>query len=162
MNVVNCKLAAVTATGIACAGHHHAKPSQCHCLTICTVRQRIAERDPLHNCGGLPATRTAQPAAPWYEGMWAEFHGYEPIGDVAADQAWFDRFSGRVACGECRDHWTALTRAHPPDWAHWHAYTHARHNDVNRRIGRPELPYADAAARWGWHDLAKAEPDPSS
>lgn len=57
----------------------------------------------------------------------------------------------------CQPHWRGLLATHPPDLRDADAFfewTVDRHNDVNRRLGRPALPLAAAAEMYGPVDPA--------
>lgn len=74
--------------------------------------------------------------------MWAELHARPAAytGDAAIEREWLESFAERIACGECKTHWRAMTAATPPDLASAGAYyqwTVAAHNTVNVRLGKP-------------------------
>jgi hypothetical protein len=75
--------------------------------------------------------------------LWAELHAWAQgyAGDRAAAAAWLAAFAGRIGCTECAQHWQELVAAFPPDYTSEDAlylWTVARHNDVNRRLGKVE------------------------
>ncbi len=72
----------------------------------------------------------------------------EAAPDPAAVLAFLDEFALRLPCGNCRQHWLGMVAASPPDLANFFSWTVARHNEVNRRLDRPELPEADAREQW--------------
>lgn len=52
--------------------------------------------------------------------------------------------AARLPCGECRQHWTAALRDTPPaiETAEtFRRWVWERHNEVNRRTGKPEFPW---------------------
>lgn len=65
------------------------------------------------------------------------------------DDAWLAVFRQILPCGDCRKHWDAMLEATPPPAApDLFAWTVARHNEVNRRLGKPEMGLEEALKRW--------------
>jgi hypothetical protein len=64
------------------------------------------------------------------------------------DAEWLATFRRMLPCGDCRNHWDAMVAATPPEWANYFAWTVARHNEVNRRLGKPEMGEEEALQRW--------------
>lgn len=91
--------------------------------------------------------------------LWADLHRWAltvPLGGENASRAVLDaalvKFSQRVPCGECRQHWVADVAANPPDYSDNLAlfnWTVDRHNGVNARTGKPVLMYGEARNIWG-------------
>lgn len=109
------------------------------------------------------------PPNPWMEKgpkLWATFHARPlKLTTPEAELNWLHAFAVELVSGGCGclGHWLAMTKKHPPDLSSPAAYArwqHARHNDVSRRLGKPELDYAEAARLHGWDKLPEA-PDHS-
>lgn len=82
--------------------------------------------------------------------LWSALHRRAlavPAGE--SDAAWLAGFRQAIPCGDCRKHWDAMLAATPPDWSAYFAWTVARHNEVNRRLGKPEMGLEEALQRWG-------------
>jgi len=106
---------------------------------------------------------TAAPAPPPPSGnewsrrgpeLWAELHRWALAADPATARHWLDRLAARVPCGDCRRHWLADVAASPPPTGNCDelfAWTVERHNQVNRRLGKPEMPLTEATQRWCAH-----------
>jgi hypothetical protein len=82
--------------------------------------------------------------------MWGELHrrALSPVADPAAELQWLDDFVKRLPCGECKTHWRKITGAHPPDFSDYFEWGVARHNDVNRLLGKPEILLEAARDIW--------------
>lgn len=87
--------------------------------------------------------------------LWTELHRHAlslpgaPIEKTL--RLWLDDFARRLPCGDCRSHWKKMVKATPPDLsgaAAFFAWTVARHNEVNARLGKPAMSVADALALW--------------
>lgn len=85
--------------------------------------------------------------------MWAELHARAfNAADLSSEREWLEKFAQRVPCGECRRHWRELVKLHPPDLSSpdaYFAWTVARHNDVSRRLGKPEWTVEQVRAHYG-------------
>lgn len=81
---------------------------------------------------------------------WAELHRRSLAWAGGDDSGWLAAFAERLPCGECRGHWLGMVARTPPDWANYFRWGVERHNEVNRRLGKPEL--TEAAARSLWHE----------
>lgn len=103
---------------------------------------------------GQPPTPTSV-APPPFDGAprWIALHRFARTwdGDRAAAEAHLaDLAAVLPPC--CQPHWRALLAEHPPELTSADAlfvWTVARHNDVNRRLTKPELPLLEAAALYG-------------
>lgn len=73
------------------------------------------------------------------------------------DGAWLAAFRKRLPCSGCRQHWDAMVKAAPPNWNAYFAWTVARHNEVNARLGKPQITLHDAEVLWA-SDLSRKEP----
>lgn len=91
---------------------------------------------------------SAPPVEPWEvrgPKLWAELHRAATAGEL--DEKWLTTFRGRIGCGTCIRDWMADVAANPltPDdqvgWA-W-----ARHEAVNRKLGKIGIPLANARAK---------------
>jgi hypothetical protein len=90
-------------------------------------------------------------------------HRWALSADLSTAKEWLDRFAGKIPCGDCRRHWLAETQSNPPPLnspGDLFAWTVARHNAVNRRLGKPEIALNDARVRWdkradSIHDLTR-------
>lgn len=89
--------------------------------------------------------------------MWADLHRWALKVDFAPPRGtrrvreWIDDFNRLIPCGDCSAHWTKMVTENPPDFSSndaLFAWSVARHNDVNRRIGKPEMSVDDARAKW--------------
>lgn len=74
------------------------------------------------------------------------------------DTHWLAAFRQMLPCGECRQHWDGMLAATPPDWAGYFAWTVARHNEVNRRLGKPEMGPEEALQRWSGRPARPVQP----
>ena len=88
------------------------------------------------------------PAGGWGPAKWCELHRIALAGNLTP--ARLQTFSASLPnhpCG-CRNHWKILLEANPPPCAApavaQFAWTVARHNDVNRRLGKPEKTLEEA------------------
>jgi glycosyltransferase involved in cell wall biosynthesis len=87
--------------------------------------------------------------------LWADLHK-RPLafrGDAVAERAWLDLFTLRLPCGSCRASWRALVAEMPPDLADAARYARwgwACHNEVNKKLDKPVIGWAEAAWQWGW------------
>lgn len=108
----------------------------------------------LSRTGGVkirPRRTVAAPVEPhWGPAKWIALHRFALAWDgdlIAADAHLAQLAASLPEC--CKPHWIALVAEHPPDFASaetFFAWTVARHNEVSRRIGRPELPLGEARA----------------
>lgn len=104
--------------------------------------------------GPTPPAAPSEPAAspPPFVGdgpaLWAELHGRALDRQGRDDTAWLREFALKLPCGHCRVHWLAMVHQNPPVWESYFAWTVDRHNEVNRKLGRPDLSQLAAAARW--------------
>ncbi len=80
---------------------------------------------------------------------WDELHPRALAHPGGSDLFWLLEFTSRIAgtC-DCRSHWIDLIRRMPPDFNNYFAWSVAAHNDVNRRLGKPELHLAEALEIW--------------
>lgn len=85
--------------------------------------------------------------------LWAELHTMartvclDTPAHVKTAKQRFQIWSGLISCGECAADWEKLLKEHPPDFSSQEAYfawTHARHNDVNIKLGKPILSREEA------------------
>lgn len=84
--------------------------------------------------------------------LWAELHRRPWACDLATEAAWIrDTFTPRLTACACRKDWLAALHTTPPDLASpaaYFAWSVARHNEVNARLGKPRLTLAEAMAIW--------------
>jgi hypothetical protein len=73
------------------------------------------------------------------------------------DVAWLATFRKRLPCSGCRQHWDAMVKDAPPDWNAYFAWTVARHNEVNARLGKRQIALWEAEVLWA-SDLSRKEP----
>ncbi len=99
------------------------------------------------------------PAAPMTLGergrqLWGELHCRALVFDgtnVTEETRWLDDFFRRLPCGDCKKHWKLMIAATPPRWnnsADYFRWTVDLHNEVNRRLGKPELSVEGAQTVW--------------
>jgi hypothetical protein len=81
--------------------------------------------------------------------LWGELHA-RPRASDGGDGEFLRSLARRLPCGECRDHFQALiNQRRPPEpltfeWTWW------AHNQVNRRLGKAEMPLAEARRLHGY------------
>lgn len=82
--------------------------------------------------------------------LWAALHRRAlAVPPGTSDNAWLAGFREILPCGDCRQHWDGMVAATPPPAApDLFAWTVARHNEVNRRLGKPEMALEAALQRW--------------
>jgi hypothetical protein len=89
---------------------------------------------------------------------WLLLHNYPLVlvsWNAATCEAWYRDWERRIPninC-DCRRHWKELVEANPPDFASPLAFFQwgvDRHNDVNRRLGKPEVSFDEACRLYGW------------
>lgn len=90
--------------------------------------------------------------------LWAKLHRRGLEREGCEDAVWLAAFTREVPCGACKVHWSGMLKATPPDWSRYFAWTVERHNEVNRRLGKPEV--SEAAARSLWHEAGDALASP--
>lgn len=99
--------------------------------------------------------------------LWAELHArpWLPGFDATREREWLAKFEKQIPCGDCQKHWLELTAAHPPDLssaAAYFAWTVGRHNDVNRRLGKPEWSVDEATAHYSPRSSVPSTPPTAS
>lgn len=84
--------------------------------------------------------------------LWAELHtrALRVTGRTLVVRLvdWLSKFGRRLPCGHCRQDWDRMFRDTPPDLKNLFAWTVDRHNEVNRRLGKPEISEETARALW--------------
>lgn len=76
--------------------------------------------------------------------MWKRLHTA-----TAADAAWITSYTANVPCGPCKAGWLAILKEMPPIYGDgWFAWTVEAHNAVNAKLGKPQMEFAEARARW--------------
>ena len=87
---------------------------------------------------GVPIMEVLGPA------LWREIHTEtEPTPEFVANIA------QRLPCGPCRVHWIEVLRTIPPVYGDgYFGWSVDAHNAVNRLIGKPEVPLAEARGKW--------------
>ncbi len=85
---------------------------------------------------------------PGWDFMHAATFAYPEMAPSNADKESMHRFLTTVGevlpCGTCRPHWKEMMNCHPPDLRDRAALTKwlvDRHNDVNKRLGKPCVDY---------------------
>lgn len=92
------------------------------------------------------------PVAPPFSGaaLWAELHTRALAYGGNDDSAWLATFAHRLPCSTCRPHWLEMVQRTPPDFSEgYFAWTVARHNEVNARLGKRHVPIEEARELWG-------------
>lgn len=80
---------------------------------------------------------------------WDELHRRALAHKGGNDLAWLLEYTTRIAGNcECRKHWILLIQRLPPDFTRYFEWTVEAHNDVNRRLNKPELTVEEARAIW--------------
>lgn len=108
--------------------------------------------------------RAIAQAPAWLRGvpgpmLWAALHGRALAqGTGEADAVWLAGFRQILPCGECRQHWDRMLAATAPIWGEYFAWTVARHNEVNRRLGKPEMGLEAALQRWSARPARPVQP----
>lgn len=86
---------------------------------------------------------------------WAALHSYKQAGEWDAQRAkrWYSEWKliiPKYGCN-CLKHWKELEEQYPPvfesEQTFW-MWGWERHNDVNRRLGAPEMSLAEAVSLW--------------
>ena len=126
--------------------------------TLFIVRPDLANPDPLPDPGAplIPAAGFAPkpPAVFPVRGdlLWQELHLRALAWDGGGDDSpWLDAFTQKLPCGHCRAHWLAMMQRTPPDFStayNYFAWTVARHDEVNAKLGKPVFGLIAAADRW--------------
>lgn len=80
--------------------------------------------------------------------QWAELHRRALLSNGEDDSEWLAHFRKTLPCGECRKHWDEMMVRTEPDFAGYFAWTVDRHNEVNRKLGKPEMTLDEARIRW--------------
>lgn len=89
-----------------------------------------------------------------YQGQakWRELHLYA-LTERPADMeraAWLANFANSLPCGECKLSWKQLVRRNPlqnkASAEQFFQWTVDRHNDVNRKLGKPVISHEEAKA----------------
>lgn len=82
--------------------------------------------------------------------LWRELHSRAialAAVDLLEELDWLTKWSGRVPCGDCKQHWLELWDATPAELSSPIAYfgwTVGMHNAVNRKLGKPEVGVDEA------------------
>lgn len=81
--------------------------------------------------------------------LWRALHAFASTWRGGATEAmdYLAGFVEAIPCGACRAHWQTLNAASPPELRTpevFFAWTVARHNDVNRTLGKREVSLAEA------------------
>ncbi len=130
---------------------------------------RLGQR-PIAEPAAIRQTVTAEEARAAYNRMlsdqgpakWAEFHRRTLLMEGVDDSTWLIVFASKLPCGDCKQHWQAMVLRTPPDFSRYFAWGVDRHNEVNRRLGKPELTEAEARALWQAGGDAIAKPKQGS
>ena len=105
-------------------------------------------------CAEPAKTATLEPTDPkvWGPRKWREFHSYlrNFKGHGEMFDKWLDRFAKTIPCDECRAHFMDAARRDisipneaAQDLELWGVMVH---NEVNKRLGKPIVPFEDAPA----------------
>lgn len=115
-------------------------------------RNALAQIVQLHRPERLPALQRARlPIG--FDGSrhWAFLHLRPGHYSPPDDTAWLARFRLSLPCGECRRHWDAILKSHPPDAStpeSYFAWTVVVHNEVNQLLKKALITLAQAQALW--------------
>jgi len=83
--------------------------------------------------------------------IWRNLHlaALQWTGEVQSQASFLVKVGRSIPCGECRSFWATRLRENPPpktnaeDFFRW---TWETHNSVNRKLGKPEMPFDEALA----------------
>jgi hypothetical protein len=131
-----------------------------------TVEQLLSPAAVVDRTAPQPAGTAGRPPQKWRgeirDGaeLWRDLHAFGLSGRLP-DAGWWSWFAAQLPCGECRSDWLRMFRDTPPpaDPADLFAWTVARHNEVNRRLKKPEM--AETAARQVWAGSKSRGPVPA-
>ena len=79
--------------------------------------------------------------------LWQKLH-QRALAHRGEDAAWLAKFETSVPCGNCRKNWKEMMQRTPPNWDDYFAWTVARHNEINVKLGKPTITPEVALARW--------------
>jgi hypothetical protein len=91
--------------------------------------------------------------------LWTEMHLWSATysGDRPAALAWLAEFGRRVPSAgcDCRRSWASVLKELPvepylTDAASLSRWGWMVHEEINRKLGRPTVSFAEAVRRWGW------------
>ena len=86
---------------------------------------------------GVSSMETLGPA------LWREIHtANDPTPEFVAN------IQQRLPCGPCKSSMTEYLRDNPPDYQNWFDWAWKFHNFVNAKLGKPEVPLAEARGKW--------------
>jgi hypothetical protein len=99
----------------------------------------------------MPDISATPTTPPWGAPLWSRLHSAAINAPAPREfKAVLDRVRTSLPCGECAAHARNWLKHNPPpdDPAGLFAWTVQWHNDVNRRLGKPELSVEEATRRW--------------
>jgi hypothetical protein len=94
--------------------------------------------------------------------LWTDLHLWSATyaGDRSAALAWLAAFGRRVpgAGCDCRRSWASVLKELPVEPYLTDAMALSRwgwmvHEEINRKLGRPAVSFAEAVRRWGWPEV---------
>lgn len=92
----------------------------------------------------------------YYRRLWDEIHTKAAqVRDPRTHRdfcIWIRSISNKMNCGTCKRHLKEYIDQNPPETAiNDFTWTWEFHNDVNQRLGKPQMDYTTAAIRYlGW------------
>jgi hypothetical protein len=113
----------------------------------------------------MPRPPAITNSAAWGAPLWARLHSAAINSPPPHEfKAVIDRVRSALPCGECATHARAWLKDNPPpdDPAGLFTWTVQWHNDVNRRLGRPEFSLEEATRRWTITELPRVADDLST
>ncbi len=90
-------------------------------------------------------------------GLWSKIHLWALAGAPGDRGKWVQEFVAEVECGDCRQHAMQWVKEHPPGEDVF-AWSVEWHNDVSRRLGKPEISVEAARVIWSKPRPAMALP----
>jgi hypothetical protein len=79
----------------------------------------------------------------WGPALWKEMHTR-----TDADAAYVDSVTRRLPCGDCKSWFVAYLKEHPPRFDDWFRWTWECHQAANAKLGKPQMTFEQATARW--------------
>lgn len=77
--------------------------------------------------------------------VWSEWHkrSLEWV-SIRDEEKWINRMISRLPCGECKQSFPAILEDNPIDWNDYFGSVVKLHNEVNKKLGKPEITVEEA------------------